>query len=142
SASGCAPPASPASTRSRYRVSTSSSPRSSSTSPPSRRRRTTASRHGRSSRSNVVDRRRPRRVYGTGDEPDPRFTLANERTLLAWMRTALALVVAGIAVTALAELGEPIRFVKVTSGLAFLAGAVTAVVGWRQWYRAEKIGRA
>lgn len=85
----------------------------------------------------MADRRRPRRVYGTGDEPDPRFTLANERTLLAWMRTALALVVAGIAVTALAELGEPIRFVKVTSGLAFFAGAVTAVVGWRQWARAE-----
>jgi putative membrane protein len=85
----------------------------------------------------VVDRRRPRRVYGTGDEPDPRFTLANERTLLAWLRTALALVVAGIAVTALAELGEPIRFVKVTSGMAFVAGAVTAIVGWRQWARAE-----
>jgi hypothetical protein len=25
-------------------------------------------------------------VYGVGEEPDPRFTLANERTLLAWMR--------------------------------------------------------
>lgn len=85
----------------------------------------------------MADQRRPRRVYGTGDEPDPRFTLANERTLLAWLRTALALVVAGIAVTALAEIGEPIRFVKVTSGLAFLAGAVTAGVGWRQWARAE-----
>ena len=28
---------------------------------------------------------------GVGDEPDYRFTLANERTFLAWIRTALAL---------------------------------------------------
>jgi putative membrane protein len=28
-----------------------------------------------------------------GTEPDPRFTFANERTFLAWSRTALALVV-------------------------------------------------
>ena len=35
--------------------------------------------------------RRPRSVYGGGEEPDPRFSLANERTALAWMRTALAL---------------------------------------------------
>lgn len=33
-----------------------------------------------------------------GDEPDPRWSLANERTLLAYNRTALALVVAGMAV--------------------------------------------
>jgi hypothetical protein len=31
-----------------------------------------------------------------GTDPDPRFTLANERTFLAWVRTALA-VVAGLA---------------------------------------------
>ena len=32
----------------------------------------------------------PKAVYGVGAEPDPRFTLANERTFLAWIRTALA----------------------------------------------------
>ena len=46
----------------------------------------------------VPDRRWPRWVYGTGDEPDYRFSLANERTLLAWLRTALALLAAGVAV--------------------------------------------
>ena len=30
--------------------------------------------------------------------PDYRFTLANERTLLAWLRTGLALVAGGVAV--------------------------------------------
>ncbi|REF00717.1 YidH family protein [Thermomonospora umbrina] len=33
-----------------------------------------------------------------GSEPDARFTFANERTFLAWNRTALALVIAGLAV--------------------------------------------
>ena len=32
-------------------------------------------------------------------EPDPRFTFANERTFLAWQRTALALIGGGIVVT-------------------------------------------
>ena len=42
--------------------------------------------------SGVTDpeRRWPSRVYAHGHEPDPRFSLANERTFLAWIRTALA----------------------------------------------------
>lgn len=83
------------------------------------------------------DRRRPRWVYGAGSEPDPRFSLANERTLLAWLRTALGLVVAGIAVVALGELAEPGWLVDVVAAVAFVAGAATAVTGWRQWQRAE-----
>jgi putative membrane protein len=34
----------------------------------------------------------------SGHDPDPRLTLANERTLLAWTRTALALAAVGLAV--------------------------------------------
>jgi putative membrane protein len=37
----------------------------------------------------------------TDDEPDVRFTFANERTFLAWNRTALALIATGIAATQL-----------------------------------------
>jgi putative membrane protein len=49
---------------------------------------------------------------GEGTEPDPRFTFANERTFLAWSRTALALVVALIvlgAVVAVAAYGDWVR---------------------------------
>ena len=34
-------------------------------------------------------------------EPDPRFSFANERTFLAWERTALGLITAGLAITQL-----------------------------------------
>ncbi|NUU26153.1 MAG: DUF202 domain-containing protein, partial [Streptomycetaceae bacterium] len=44
-----------------------------------------------------IDRRRPR-LQDIGDEPDYRFTLANERTFLAWIRTALSLLAGGVAV--------------------------------------------
>ncbi len=40
------------------------------------------------------------RVLGGGEDPDPRFTLANERTFLAWIRTALAFLAGGIAIEA------------------------------------------
>lgn len=42
----------------------------------------------------------PARILGGGTEPDPRFTLANERTFLAWIRTSLAMLAGGVAVEA------------------------------------------
>jgi putative membrane protein len=41
------------------------------------------------------------RLEDIGRHPDYRFTLANERTFLAWIRTALALVAGGIAIVQL-----------------------------------------
>ncbi|MBU1607433.1 MAG: DUF202 domain-containing protein, partial [Alphaproteobacteria bacterium] len=38
------------------------------------------------------------RLLSGGTEPDPRFTLANERTFLAWIRTSLAVLAGGVAV--------------------------------------------
>ncbi|MGA9597271.1 MAG: DUF202 domain-containing protein, partial [Acidimicrobiia bacterium] len=53
-------------------------------------------------------RRFPARVYRQGVEPDPRFSLANERTFLAWIRTGLAFVAGGVAVAALELPGPPV----------------------------------
>lgn len=83
------------------------------------------------------DRRWPRSVYGSGSEPDPRFTFANERTFLAWIRTALALLAAGIALEAL-EIPEheALRLVLVVA-LALL-GAMCSVMAFVRWARAER----
>ncbi len=66
-------------------------------------------------------------------EPDPRFTLANERTFLAWIRTSLALIAGGVA---LAELGpdlepRPLR-VLLTAAPVF-TGAVLSLLAYRHW---------
>jgi putative membrane protein len=51
---------------------------------------------------------RPRkpRLDEVGDEPDARFSLANERTFLAWNRTALALIAGGLAISQLLPPGD------------------------------------
>lgn len=69
--------------------------------------------------------------------PDYRFSLANERTLLAWLRTALAMVAGGIAVAQFVpELGIPGGSVAVSVGL-LLGGLLTALAGYRRWSRNE-----
>ncbi|WP_369052346.1 DUF202 domain-containing protein [Kineococcus terrestris] len=79
----------------------------------------------------------PRGVYGTGAEPDPRFSLANERTFLAWLRTALALLAAGVALEALALPLQPgLRLAA--SLLLVVLGLVTPVQAWRGWARDER----
>lgn len=84
----------------------------------------------------------PRSVYGDGDEPDPRFSLANERTFLAWIRTALALVAAGVAIEVL-EVGHPgwrLAASLVFTALGILAAA-RAWIGWAGTERALRHGR-
>jgi putative membrane protein len=49
----------------------------------------------------VTDKRFPASVFRAGSEPDARFSLANERTFLAWIRTGLALLAGGVALEAL-----------------------------------------
>lgn len=90
----------------------------------------------------MSDQRRPRSVYGVGDEPDPRFSLANERTALAWMRTSLALVAAGVGLTSLAAVADLSPLLDVVAGLLCLAGgalALRAVAGWRAGERALRL---
>jgi len=65
--------------------------------------------------------------------PDYRFSLANERTLLAWLRTALALVAGGVAMTQFVpELGFPAGGTVVSVAL-LLAGLATALAGYRRY---------
>jgi putative membrane protein len=85
---------------------------------------------------------------GTRDddrEPDVRFSYANERTFLAWIRTSLGLVTAGLAIT---QLLPPFQFGagRRLIGLPLIAlGVVVAVFSFRNWHeneRAMRTGRA
>jgi putative membrane protein len=82
----------------------------------------------------------PGSVYREGVEPDPRFTFANERTFLAWLRTSLALVVAGVAVDALADSGDLEGYRPLAAALVVLgmAASGTAFLRWMANERAMR----
>jgi putative membrane protein len=72
-------------------------------------------------------------------EVDARFLLANERTLLAWTRTALALLAGAVAVF---QFGDRLAGdVAITVVLALL-GAATALAGTRRYLEADRAIRA
>lgn len=72
---------------------------------------------------------------------DYRFTLANERTFLAWVRTALALLAGAVAVLHLLPLGwGEVTRTAVGLVLAFLAGAITVYAPLR-WIRVQRTMR-
>jgi putative membrane protein len=74
----------------------------------------------------------------SGQEPDYRFSLANERTFLAWIRSALAMMAGGVVLVQFATPLSP-RWLVVWTGVALtvLAGLM-AVLAYRQW-RANEI---
>ena len=79
----------------------------------------------------------PRGVFGDGAEPDPRFTLANERTFLAWIRTALALIAAGVALEALSLPIQPT--LRLVASLILLGlGLIVPVLAWATWGGVER----
>jgi putative membrane protein len=79
-----------------------------------------------------------------GEDPDYRFSLANERTFLAWIRTALALVAGGLAATQLLpELQIEFAREAIGAGLVGL-GTLLAGVAFRRWAineEAMRLGR-
>jgi len=79
-----------------------------------------------------------------GSEPDPRFTLANERTFLAWIRTSLAFLAGGTALEAFAAEAFPsplrtwLAVLVIGIGILIAAGAV---VRWVRLERSMRSGR-
>jgi putative membrane protein len=73
-----------------------------------------------------------------GTEPDPRFTLANERTFLAWNRTALALVVAGLGIVQLLPPFPGVPWGRHVLGVPLIVlGAGVAVTAYVEWQRTQ-----
>ena len=79
----------------------------------------------------------PSWVYDEGDDPDARFTMANERTFLAWIRTSLGFLAAGVAVDVVdLDLSSGVR--RLVAGLLLGLGLLSAVTAWLRWARTER----
>ncbi|MFF1909181.1 YidH family protein [Kitasatospora sp. NPDC058218] len=84
----------------------------------------------------------PEEQSQAGEEPDYRFSLANERTFLAWIRTSLALLAGGIAVDQLTPDVAPAPLRIALAVFCALGGAVLGVTAYRRWTRVEAAMRA
>jgi putative membrane protein len=76
-----------------------------------------------------------------GEDPDYRFTLANERTFLAWIRTALALLAAAVA---LVQLVPPFNLPGARTALGLIVavdGLLISVLAYRRWSGNERAMR-
>lgn len=83
----------------------------------------------------------PAWVYGVGADPDVRFSLANERTFLAWVRTSLALLAGGVALDAV-DLDARRGLQTGLSVALILLGLLGAGVAWLRWAATQRAMRA
>lgn len=85
----------------------------------------------------MTDERFPRDIYDEGSDPNAQLSLANERTFLAWIRTALALLAGAVAVQVPAiSLDEWVA--TGASLLLLLAAGVAVFESWRRWRATER----
>ena len=76
-----------------------------------------------------------------GEAPDYRFSLANERTFLAWIRTALGFLAAGVGLDQLApDFATPLIREILALLLCLFAGGM-AIYGYLRWLNNEKAMR-
>jgi putative membrane protein len=80
-----------------------------------------------------------------GTDPDYRFTLANERTFLAWIRTSLALIAGGVALVQFGDALGP-RPIRLALGIVLivLSGTLAALSHhrWAAGERAMRLGES
>lgn len=83
----------------------------------------------------------PEKQPTVGRTPDYRFSLANERTFLAWIRTGLALIAGGLGCAQFLP-PLPIRHLREVIAVALLVlGGVTALRAVDHWSRTERAMR-
>lgn len=81
------------------------------------------------------------KISRLGEAPDYRFSLANERTYLAWIRTALGFLAAGVGLDQLApDFATPL-IREVLALLLCLFAGMLAIYGYLRWLKNEKAMR-
>lgn len=78
-------------------------------------------------------------VRSVGTNPDPRFTLANERTFLSWVTTSLGLLGIGLAVGTIIPTEH--LSINVLAVLWILLAAVLAIRAVLRWFKLERAMR-
>jgi putative membrane protein len=100
-----------------------------------------------SSRAGLWHRLRVRRppLNSVGTDPDYRFSLANERTFLAWIRTALALLAGGVAAVQLVPAFK-VQGGRLILGVTLVVLAIMVAAGsyhrWMANERAMRLGQS
>ena len=97
--------------------------------------------HSRDAIGETDSTRRPHGVYSVGEDPDVRFSFANERTALAWMRTALALIAGGLALLTLTALTNASALYDVLAIVLCAAGGLLSLGALLAWMRNERAMR-
>lgn len=85
--------------------------------------------------------RKQPRWFTEGEEPDYRFSLANERTFLAWLRTGLGLLAGAVALIQLAPSLTVTGLESVLAGLLAVSGTVLAAFAYRRWAEVQRAMR-
>ncbi|MFI7022651.1 YidH family protein [Micromonospora sp. NPDC049900] len=80
----------------------------------------------------------PQEMRSAGRTPDYRFSLANERTFLAWLRTGLALIAGGLASAQFLPEMPASHLREVISVALLLLGGVVALRAVDHWARSER----
>jgi len=81
------------------------------------------------------------RRLSNGTDPDARFSLANERTFLAWIRTALGLIALGVAVATFVSTQETKGVSLLLAAALVLLGGILAAGSWWRWLSVERAMR-
>lgn len=74
-----------------------------------------------------------------GEDPDPRFTLANERTFLAWVTASLGFLGIGLVMGSIFE--EPSVWTDLLAILWIVLAVFTIVRALVRWFRMERAMR-
>ncbi len=86
----------------------------------------------------------PSKIREVGEEPDYRFSLANERTFLAWIRTSLAMLAGGVAVVQIVPKFSVPGGRHILGVPLVLMSMLVALSSYRHWAdseRALRLGR-